>query len=421
MVQPIHPDFPHHGRPDARPAPPSTDSWVIRPDAKTDRQTTLELAGLDCPQEIGVVRDALNGLSGVHDLRVNLVAGRVMIRHEDAVTPQDLARVIEQAGLKVRRTNETSSPGAELVRSSRLISVVLSGAFAGVGLLMSWMDVAAAVVRPTFLIAIVAGGWHVFPKAWSAARALRPDMNLLMIVVMLSRPSRISRTFTAFLLFAALLLAAPVAGAEEAALADADDGTVKTAMDAFRAEFKGDDDAKTGALEKLAEIKHPKIFDVLGVVLRGKDSESVRSVAARMLGSYHDKQVVPHLLEGFKAADKEPAVLAKIITALGEIGDASAAELLGKHARSKGPNLDQKSNGGVQACIDSLGRLKAKSGIEDLLKLGETLDAMRNLDTEKRGMRNELVNRCIASLKRITGENLKADDNTKTLLEYRRW
>ncbi len=238
---------------------------------------------------------------------------------------------------------------------------------------------------------------------------------------MLSCPSGILAKFTAFFFLAALVLATPVVRAEEAASADADEATMKTAMDAFRAEFKGDEDAKSGALEKLAEVKHAKIFGVLGGVLMSKDSEVVRSVAARMLGSYHDKRTVPHLLKAFEVAKKDTAVLGKIITALGEIGDESAAEPLGKHAVSKGPNLDKKSIEAVQACVDTLGKLKAKSGIEDLIKLGEALGGMSNMDTEKLGMRNELINRCIASLKVITGEDLKADDASKIILEYKKW
>ena len=80
---------------------------------------------------------------------------------------------------------------------ARAASVVLSGLALGTGFAVHvwlgagpWEAVAGdggehdvpAAARGLYLLAMLAGGWFVLPKAWLAARALRPDMNLLMTV-----------------------------------------------------------------------------------------------------------------------------------------------------------------------------------------------------------------------------------------------
>ncbi len=222
---------------------------------------------------------------------------------------------------------------------------------------------------------------------------------------------------------AAVLLLCGAAGvrAEEEAGADANDAAVKAAMDVFRSSYRGDDDAKVNALEAVAEIKHPKVFALLGGILCGKESETIRATAARGLGSYHDKRAVPFLLKGFEANKKDTKVLEVVIKGLGETGDIGVADDLGKFATSKGPGLDKKTIDAVYMAVDTLGKLPCKSAIADLIKLGDSLGGLTNLDGEKQGMRNELLNRCIGSLRDLSGEDLKGDDSSKIIAEYKKW
>lgn len=58
-----------------------------------------------------------------------------------------------------------------------------SGAIGAVGLFSGHGEVPMPLIEVVaFLIAILFGVWLVAPKAWSAARRLAPDMNLLMVV-----------------------------------------------------------------------------------------------------------------------------------------------------------------------------------------------------------------------------------------------
>jgi Cd2+/Zn2+-exporting ATPase len=83
-------------------------------------------------------------------------------------------------------------------RSARVRATAVSGVAAAAGFVVhalssgGWAAAlgaeAAAVplaARALYLVAVVSGGWFVAPKAWSAARRLRPDMNLLMTLAVL--------------------------------------------------------------------------------------------------------------------------------------------------------------------------------------------------------------------------------------------
>lgn len=234
---------------------------------------------------------------------------------------------------------------------------------------------------------------------------------------------RTSRLLLSWVLAAAALFVIPTtpALAEDEASPDADDAQVKAAMEVFKSSFKGDEDAKAGAVEKLGEVRHPKVFAALAGILCSKDSEVVRSYAARALGAYKDKRTTPHLLKAFEANKKDTKVLEAVIGAIGDTKDAAAAEALGKYASSKGGALDKRTIDAAYACVDTLGKLKAKSSIEDLLKLGDSIAAMTNLDSEKSSMRNELLNRTTGALRELTGEDLKGDDGQKIIEAYKKW
>lgn len=63
------------------------------------------------------------------------------------------------------------------------ISLIVSGALVGIGLILHWTRALPTTVTATAAIgAMLAGGWFVVPKAWRAALRLRPDINLLMVI-----------------------------------------------------------------------------------------------------------------------------------------------------------------------------------------------------------------------------------------------
>jgi Zn2+/Cd2+-exporting ATPase len=149
-------------------------------------QTTLQVAGVDCAEEVSLIQRALKALGGVRKVQVNIMSGKAIIAHDETITPEVLIKVIGDRGLKAVREGEKAGDEAQQRQKQRLLSVSISGAFTLFGLLIHWTHFAPkSVALGCFLTAIISGGWFIAPKAVAAARRLAPDMNLLMTIAVL--------------------------------------------------------------------------------------------------------------------------------------------------------------------------------------------------------------------------------------------
>lgn len=159
---------------------------VLNASAKTGSQTTLRIAGMDCPDEIAAIERALKPIAGVGEVKVNLMAGTATITHETSVSPEQLIQAIDQTGLKASPVSDQDGGKDEHdhdVSRIRFISVVASGIFTGISLLLHWKGIFApygTIVAAA--IAILASGWLILPKALRALRHFSLDMNVLMTV-----------------------------------------------------------------------------------------------------------------------------------------------------------------------------------------------------------------------------------------------
>jgi Zn2+/Cd2+-exporting ATPase len=168
----------------AREAAPT--EMTLNASATGDLQTTLQVAGVDCPEEVSMIQRALKPLGGVREVRVNILSGKAIIAHDETITPEALIKVIGDAGLKAIREGEKVGDEAQQRQKQRLLCVSISGVFTVLGLLVHWAHLAPeSVTIALFLAAIISGGWFIAPKAVAAARRLAPDMNLLMTVAVL--------------------------------------------------------------------------------------------------------------------------------------------------------------------------------------------------------------------------------------------
>jgi Cd2+/Zn2+-exporting ATPase len=146
--------------------------------------TMFRVTGMDCADEVEAVNRTLKPIPGVKEVQVNLMAGTVAVTHDDTVNTDRLISALGKAGLRATLAtagSATASPASG--QRSRLISVVVSGVFTGLGLLLQWLKVEPEWLRlGTFAPAIVAGGWFILPKAIGALRRVSLDMNVLMTV-----------------------------------------------------------------------------------------------------------------------------------------------------------------------------------------------------------------------------------------------
>jgi Zn2+/Cd2+-exporting ATPase len=163
--------------------PPETE---LNPSAAGSLQTTLEVAGVDCAEEVSAIRRALKPLVGVRDVKVNIMSGKASVSHDESVTPEALIKAIGAIGLKAIREGEKPSSDSQQRQKQRLVSVCVSGGFTLFGLLMQWTHFGPkSAALGCFLVAIISGGWFIAPKAITAARRFAPDMNLLMTIAVL--------------------------------------------------------------------------------------------------------------------------------------------------------------------------------------------------------------------------------------------
>ena len=176
----------HHDASACRTREETLSEFASNPKAAGGLQTTLQVSGVDCAEEVSAIQRALEPLAGVRDVRVNIMSGKAIIVHDERTTPEALIRAIGNVGLKATREGEKSGDGLHSAQKQRLLAVSISGAFTLFGLLLHWTRFAPeAVAVCLFVAAIISGGWFIAPKALAAARRLAPDMNLLMAIAVL--------------------------------------------------------------------------------------------------------------------------------------------------------------------------------------------------------------------------------------------
>jgi len=131
--------------------------------------------GLDCAEEVRALKGSVGQLDGVQALSFDVLRARMVVTFDGAaIDEKAIFAGVRKAGLKA---HPWSAEGES--RSARTILTALSGVATVVGVLMLAADRPAQV---PFALGVAFGTWTVLPKAWNAARALRPDMNLLMTI-----------------------------------------------------------------------------------------------------------------------------------------------------------------------------------------------------------------------------------------------
>lgn len=159
---------------------------------------TFHVRGMDCAEETAALRGALSSVAGVAEVTFNLLSATMTVTSAHQPFPvEEVIRVVEQTGMTAapvaatpeRPVSETNKGDvrAALVALSTFFAVIafsLHAAQSGWRAALGWHEAGQTplAARALYLGAIIAGGWLVAPKAWLAARRLRPDMYLLMTV-----------------------------------------------------------------------------------------------------------------------------------------------------------------------------------------------------------------------------------------------
>lgn len=161
-----------------------------------------KIRGMDCAEEVAVLKQAVAPVVGGADRLVfDVLNGRMIVtRAADDVPDETIVRAVAATGMSAvsweahdeggegdsRRRQQalfTAASGA-CVLLGLALHVWLAGGFeqawrllgGHAGQSMPWPEIAA------YLAAIIFGARFIIIKAWYAARSLRPDINLLMVI-----------------------------------------------------------------------------------------------------------------------------------------------------------------------------------------------------------------------------------------------
>jgi Cd2+/Zn2+-exporting ATPase len=164
----------------------------------------FKVQGLDCAEEVAVLRRELGPLvGGTDNLAFDVLNGRMTVLAEaPPVSPDDIRRAVRRTGMTAtewRADDTRSDDESGRQRRQHIWFTSLSGLFVVAGFVIHiWLagsfieairllagHEGEAVPLPemvAYALAIAFGIRFVIVKAWHAARGLRPDMNLLMTV-----------------------------------------------------------------------------------------------------------------------------------------------------------------------------------------------------------------------------------------------
>jgi len=161
---------------------------------------TLRINGMCCAEEVATLKRALRDIVPEEALGFDLMNGRLFVEG-GAPAQAPIVAAINRTGMRAIPWAEHVARGQGdqrfWTRYGRLLCAAVSAAAIVLGFAIHAIEDGlhaaigggdagyppAAVVA--YVVAILSGGWFIFPKALFAARSFRPDMNLLMVTAVI--------------------------------------------------------------------------------------------------------------------------------------------------------------------------------------------------------------------------------------------
>ncbi|MCB1117815.1 MAG: heavy metal translocating P-type ATPase [Chlamydiia bacterium] len=161
------------------------------------KKITFQVFGLDCPTEAALLKKALIECEGIQTLSFDYLNGLMNVVYDsEKIGPEQMITSIEAAGMKAKVLSADLNPEPQSFwqKKGRVIMTSLSGLCLVAGFIfhLAFENGIKAVFSTSgggvvphaavifYSVAILCGGYFVAPKAWTAFRHLRPDMNMLM-------------------------------------------------------------------------------------------------------------------------------------------------------------------------------------------------------------------------------------------------
>lgn len=164
----------------------------------------FKIHGMDCAEEVAVLKREVGQVVG-GEARISfdiLISRMTVAPRPGGVSPECVMEAVARTGMRAevwRQGELVADQGGLWQRRGQTILTAASGLFGVLGLhTHAWVEggfLAAfgsegvgvvhrvpLAAKGLYSLGILAGLWCILPKAWSAFRRLRPDMNLLMTI-----------------------------------------------------------------------------------------------------------------------------------------------------------------------------------------------------------------------------------------------
>lgn len=162
---------------------------------------SFQVSGLDCAEEVAILNRVVGPVvGGAEHLAFDVINGRMTVLDTAGeVTNDRIIKAVGGTGMSARPWNADNAEADRAVHLQRqkwftgasggfwaagfLWHIVESGLGGALALFAGHGEASMPLPEAgIFALAILFGVWLVVPKAWSSARRLSPDMNLLMMV-----------------------------------------------------------------------------------------------------------------------------------------------------------------------------------------------------------------------------------------------
>ncbi|HBY64337.1 MAG TPA: heavy metal translocating P-type ATPase, partial [Solibacterales bacterium] len=157
---------------------------------------------MDCAEEVSLLRRELSKVTGVFDLRFDVLQSKMIVEFNPAkVSDDSIRRTVKGLGMEAELWREEAAgrpPSgfwkrhgrslSTLISGTALLAAVLEDAITSGNLLLAFLTQGEAGGAPggvrtaLFFTALTAGFAPSLPKALQSLRAFRADMNVLMLV-----------------------------------------------------------------------------------------------------------------------------------------------------------------------------------------------------------------------------------------------
>lgn len=154
----------------------------------TEEKCTFKVTGLDCAEEVAILKQVVGKAEGVTDLAFNILQAKMIVTYDPTVIDsRKISSLAASTGMKAtpweEARHEKEFPFWQ--RHLRLFFTVISGLFLMAAIILHLEEGLQPLTRSFYSGAILFGVWFVLPKAFFSLRRLRPDMNLLMVVAII--------------------------------------------------------------------------------------------------------------------------------------------------------------------------------------------------------------------------------------------